>query len=152
MPRKPKYGYARDLFGRVQERDSFKDGAYQVNDYGQSSYDPEDDNGDLDMETFSFNKDGTLSFQEAYVPYDTTNQEYGALIVKAHEGYIRKKKAKEPAIDYSTGNGIEALLLKLKRKGSVIRHKEMEKHLALIDPSFHEYFQRKIAEINQRYK
>ncbi len=46
MPRKPKYGYARDIFGRVQERDSFKDGEYNVPDYGQASYDPEDDNGD----------------------------------------------------------------------------------------------------------
>lgn len=46
MPRKPKYGYARDIFGRVQERDSYKDGEFRVNDYGQSSYDPEDDNGD----------------------------------------------------------------------------------------------------------
>lgn len=46
MPRKPKYGYARDIFGRIQERDSFKDGEYHVNDYGQSSFDPEDDNGD----------------------------------------------------------------------------------------------------------
>lgn len=46
MPRKPKYGYRRDIFGRVQESDSFKDGAYSNVDYGQSSYDPEDDNGD----------------------------------------------------------------------------------------------------------
>ena len=46
MPRKPKYGYARDIFGRVQEHDSFKDGAYYVEDYGQASYDPEDDNGE----------------------------------------------------------------------------------------------------------
>ena len=45
MARKPKFGYARDRFGRVQERDSFKDGAYNVEDYGQASYDPEDDNG-----------------------------------------------------------------------------------------------------------
>ena len=25
MPRKPKYGYARDIFGRVQERDRYKE-------------------------------------------------------------------------------------------------------------------------------
>lgn len=46
MPNHPKYGYARDYFGRVQERDSFKDGAYSVEDYGQSSYAHEDDNRD----------------------------------------------------------------------------------------------------------
>ncbi len=46
MKQKPKYGYARDRYGRIQERDSFKDGVYSVEDYGQSSYDPEDDNGD----------------------------------------------------------------------------------------------------------
>ena len=44
--KKPQYGYARDRYGRVQERDRFTDGAYHVEDYGQSSYDPEDDNGD----------------------------------------------------------------------------------------------------------
>lgn len=29
---KPKYGYARDRYGRIQERDSFKDGVYSVED------------------------------------------------------------------------------------------------------------------------
>lgn len=41
--RKPKYGYARDFFGRVQERDSYREDR-QINNYSSSAlYDFEDD-------------------------------------------------------------------------------------------------------------
>lgn len=43
MPRKPKYGYARDYFGRVQERDSYKEEVHPKPSYDYSSYDREDD-------------------------------------------------------------------------------------------------------------
>ena len=33
MPRKPKYGYARDIFGRVQERDRYKEDSTEKLDY-----------------------------------------------------------------------------------------------------------------------
>lgn len=46
---KPKYGYARDRFGRVQERDSYREDR-SVNPYhSNSNYDREDDNDSLDM-------------------------------------------------------------------------------------------------------
>lgn len=45
----PKYGYARDYFGRVQERDSYREDR-AVNPYSSlSSYDIEDDNESLDI-------------------------------------------------------------------------------------------------------
>lgn len=43
MSRKPKYGYARDYFGRVLERDSYKKEVHQKPRYDYSSYDREDD-------------------------------------------------------------------------------------------------------------
>lgn len=43
MAKKPKYGYARDIFGRVQERDRYKENSGENTDYDCSSYDPEDD-------------------------------------------------------------------------------------------------------------
>lgn len=47
--RLPKYGYARDYFGRVQERDSYREDR-PVNPYSSlSSYDKEDDNESLDI-------------------------------------------------------------------------------------------------------
>lgn len=52
MARKPKYGYARDYFGRVQERDIFDEERGGENwqahrfqqSYDYSSFDEEDDN------------------------------------------------------------------------------------------------------------
>ncbi len=45
----PKYGYARDRFGRVQERDSYREDR-DVNPYSSnSSYDFEDDNSSMDI-------------------------------------------------------------------------------------------------------
>ena len=52
MPKKPKYGYARNRYGNVQERDSFNEERhneiYQSEQrqqyYDYSSYDSEDDN------------------------------------------------------------------------------------------------------------
>lgn len=45
----PKYGYARDYFGRVQERDSYREDR-PVNPYTSlSNYDKEDDNESLDI-------------------------------------------------------------------------------------------------------
>lgn len=45
----PKYGYARDRFGRVQERDSYREDR-DVNPYNtNSSYDREDDNSSMDI-------------------------------------------------------------------------------------------------------
>lgn len=49
--RKPKYGYARDIYGRVQERDSldeewrneFKQAQMRQSNYDYSSYDANDD-------------------------------------------------------------------------------------------------------------
>lgn len=47
--RTPKYGYARDYFGRVQERDSYREDR-PVNPYSSlSNYDKEDDNESLDI-------------------------------------------------------------------------------------------------------
>ena len=50
--RKPKYGYARDIFGRVQQRDIFDDDKFndfaqsqrQQSNYDYSNYDADDDN------------------------------------------------------------------------------------------------------------
>jgi hypothetical protein len=47
MPRKPKYGYARDIFGRVQERDRYKEDSAEKFDYDYSSYDREDDHSNV---------------------------------------------------------------------------------------------------------
>jgi hypothetical protein len=47
MPRKPKYGYARDIFGRVQERDRYKEDSTEKLDYDYSSYDREDDHSNV---------------------------------------------------------------------------------------------------------
>lgn len=45
----PKYGYARDRFGRVQERDSYREDK-DVNPYSiDSSYDSEDDHASMDI-------------------------------------------------------------------------------------------------------
>lgn len=47
--KQPKYGYARNYFGRVQERDSYREDRL-VNPYSSiSSYDVEDDNESLDI-------------------------------------------------------------------------------------------------------
>lgn len=51
MRKKPKYGYARDYFGRIVERDVFDEergneswnARQRQNDYDYSSFDPEDD-------------------------------------------------------------------------------------------------------------
>ena len=43
MARKPKYGYARDIFGRVLERDSYKEECHEKQNYDYSSFDREDD-------------------------------------------------------------------------------------------------------------
>ena len=48
MPRKPKYGYARDIFGRVQERARYKEDSTEKLDYDYSSYDREDDHISFD--------------------------------------------------------------------------------------------------------
>jgi hypothetical protein len=50
--RKPKYGYARDIFGRVQHRDVFADDRFNdfeqsqrlQSNYDYSNYDADDDN------------------------------------------------------------------------------------------------------------
>lgn len=50
--RKPKYGYARNIYGNIQERDSFNEDRYneiyqaerRQENYDYSSYDSEDDN------------------------------------------------------------------------------------------------------------
>lgn len=47
MPRKPKYGYARDIFGRVQDRDRYKEDSTEKLDYDYSSYDREDDHSNI---------------------------------------------------------------------------------------------------------
>ena len=43
MSKKPEYGYARDIFGRVQERDRYKEETHEKPKYDYSSYDREDD-------------------------------------------------------------------------------------------------------------
>ena len=47
MARKPKYGYARDIFGRVQERDLYKEEKHEKPKYDYSSYDREDDHDNV---------------------------------------------------------------------------------------------------------
>lgn len=50
--RKPKYGYARNIYGNIQERDSYNEDSYneiyqneiRQRDYDYSSHDVEDDN------------------------------------------------------------------------------------------------------------
>ena len=37
MARKPKYGYARDIFGRIQERDRYKEETHEKPKYDYSS-------------------------------------------------------------------------------------------------------------------
>ena len=46
--KRPKYGYARDRFGRVQERDNYREDKWE-NPYSSSNslYDAEDDNDSL---------------------------------------------------------------------------------------------------------
>lgn len=104
------------------------------------------------MKTFSFNEDGTISYQQGYEPYDITEHEYGVLAVERPK-YNGKhsKKAKKPQIDYTTRTGIEALLHQLKREGVPILEKTIKRYLSLISPLYHEYFKRKVDEINQRY-
>ena len=43
MAKKPKYGYARDRYGRVQDRDSYQEEIHRSPVYDYSSYDSEDD-------------------------------------------------------------------------------------------------------------
>ena len=47
MARKAKYGYARDIFGRVQERDLYKEEKHEKPKYDYSSYDREDDHDNV---------------------------------------------------------------------------------------------------------
>ncbi|MBO6248795.1 MAG: hypothetical protein J6N54_08310 [Bacteroidales bacterium] len=47
MARKPKYGYARDIFGRIQERDRYKEETHEKPKYDYSSYDREDDHDNV---------------------------------------------------------------------------------------------------------
>lgn len=47
MARKPKYGYARDIFGRIQERDRFKEEVHENQIYDYSNYDREDDHDNV---------------------------------------------------------------------------------------------------------
>lgn len=47
MARKSKYGYARDIFGRVQERDLYKEEKHEKPKYDYSSYDREDDHDNV---------------------------------------------------------------------------------------------------------
>jgi hypothetical protein len=50
MRKKAKYGYARDRFGRLLERDRYKEDNFFIEDNGQSLYDSEDDNGNYWLE------------------------------------------------------------------------------------------------------
>ena len=47
MARKPKYGYARDYWGRIQERDHYTEEPHNKPNYDYSDFDREDDHDNV---------------------------------------------------------------------------------------------------------
>ena len=102
------------------------------------------------MSEFSFNEDGTLSYHQGHVPYDTTKQDYGQLSYEAPKGNGKhRKKAKISFDDLSTGEAINAFIHSFREDGLLINKKVVAKYLPNVAECYKEYFLRKVEEHNE---